>query len=110
MFKSLVSIMLLVVFVNFSMADNHVVKITTVSAAIENPWKILSSANIHEYLKVTYRNTIGFISEDTCMAIFESPSEYKLTASWIQGPGKIVQKHNITDLSIEKVEIGQLWK
>jgi len=106
MSKLLVSIVLVGLFVGVTIAGSPVqVKSTTISPIVENPWKVLSMASITEFLEVSYKNVLGVTSTDTCMVVFESAGEYKLVAPWIQGPGKIIQKHNVTDLGIEKIEV-----
>ncbi len=72
--------------------------------SFENPWSVVSyipedSTNV---LKIEYTNELGMKTTDFCRAIFESSGAYKLVAPWM-GPGKVLQKANITDIQISDV-------
>ena len=70
-----------------------------------NPWKVVMSVDpgdMDHIIQVIYTNEVGMQSVETCMAIFESGTEFKLVAPEL-GSGKILQKANLVDLQIEKV-------
>lgn len=73
----------------------------------ESPWKVLSciKSNDSVYVyKVTWDQKYGVTKTAYCMAIFknESTNEYKLIAPWLNTV--LIEKQNINDIDIAKVE------
>ena len=68
----------------------------------ENEWKVIKSVPPEDtdgLVRVMYKNELGLRYTNHCMAVFESPSKYKLVAPWL-GSGKELLKGNITEFQM----------